>query len=214
MISMLSLTAAGSKMKPIVKLIHPAANAKTVLLEYYGEVNSADVKYNVGAQLMLDTTIGFRYDVSFLQGSKAMSHVALFYKFSSPYQTIFYNYLNHKSEVIKQTASTGSNDISVIGKEKIDSFACTHLRHAVNHDSEDYWMSTAVPGFSQLTQVLQHIDAGLMSSINGTIFNWGGLVKLSMISSSSKGQIEFKLHLIDAKTGLRFETSNFEVPKH
>jgi hypothetical protein len=190
-----------------------ATDENTFLLKYIGKMTGPVANFSIKAQLSMDSSIGFRYDVSFQNGTAVLSHIAVFHKFSSPYQTTFYNYLNHKSEVIKPTASNASNNVEMIGKEKIDSFSCTHLRHAADNRSEDYWMSTAVPGFSQLCQILKHIDPSLMSSINETIFNWGGLVKIRMVSSYPNEQSStFTLNLIEAKAGLVFQPTYFDVP--
>jgi Domain of unknown function (DUF4412) len=213
-ISLLVLCSAGTKPHPIKNLFKKhITSAKTVLLEYTGSLSNPFANITIGAQLSLDTSIGFRYDITFQNGDRVLSHNALFYKFSSPYQTIFYNYLTHKSEVIKQKEADPTNNVTVIGKEKIDSFSCTHLNHTGDHKTDDYWMSKSVPGFSQLTQILKHIDPGLMASINETIFNWGGLVRIRMVDTTPNAQTTMALNLIEAQTGLEFKPSDFEVPK-
>lgn len=141
-----------------------------------------------------------------------MSHIALFYKFSKPYQSIFYNYLNHNSEVITYKQSEGSAKVNVVGKEKIDSFPCTHLQHTNDHGSEDYWMSTSLPGFAQLAKTLNTINPMLMASVDETIFNWGGLVRLQMVSTTKQGTTTMLLNLIEAATGLNFSAKDFEPP--
>ncbi len=191
----------------------PVTDAKTAVLEYTGSLTNPSNTISIGAQIFMDTSIGFRYDVTFQNGSSVQSHVAFFYKFSNPHQTIYYNYLSHKKEVIKENVSKQNNNASVIGTEKIESYSCTHLQHIWERGSEDYWMSKAVPGFSQLSQILKHLDPGLMSSITQAIFNWGGLVRLKMVSTTSKGQTTtMDLNLIEAKTGLKFQPSDFNVP--
>ena len=213
LISMLALCSAGSKMHSTKNfLAKHKTNAKTVLLEYTGSLTGSLANFAIGAQISMDTTIGLRYDVTFQNGNSVLSHVAFFYKFSSPYQLIYYNYLNHKTEVIKQTANDPGNDIDVVGTDQIDSFSCTHLNHTQDHGSEDYWMSTSVPGFSQLCQILKYLDPSLMSSITETIFNWGGLVRLRMVSTDPKAQTTMVLNLIEAQTGVRFSTKEFNVP--
>lgn len=214
LISLLAFCSAGSKTHLPKKILPPhTTNAKTVLLEYTGNLTSPVANITIGAQLSIDTSIGFRYDVTFQNGNRVMSHVALFYKFSNPYQTIFYNYLNHKTDVIKQTAEDAGSNVDVVGTDQIDSFPCTHLNHTGDHGSEDYWMSKSVPGFSQLCQMLKHIDPSLMSSISETVFNWGGLVRIRMVDTYSNAQTTMVLNLIEAQTGLRFGRSTFEVPK-
>ena len=186
----------------------------TVLLEYTGSLTGA-ANSNVGIQIEIDTSLGIRYEVSFQNAGAVLSHTAFFYKFSNPYQTVFYNYLKHKSEVIKGGGTNGGQDVTVVGKEKIDSFSCTHLRQSNKRESQDYWMSTSVPGFKQVATILKNIDPNLlMMAIDGGIFEWGGLVKLKISSTTSKGQTtSLALHLIEAETGLDFPSSDFDVPK-
>jgi hypothetical protein len=213
LIALMALCSAGSKKHPLKDLIAHTTNAKTVLLEYTGSVTGSIANFAIGAQLSMDTSIGFRYDVTFQNGNSVLSHVAFFYKFSTPHQTIYYNYLNHKTEIIKQKAGDSNNNVSVIGTDQIDSFSCTHLNHTSKHGSEDYWMSTSVPGFQQLCQVLKYIDPNLMSSITETIFKWGGLVRIRMVDTYSNGQTTMVLNLIEAQTDLVFEPTTFDVPK-
>lgn len=214
LIFLLSLCSAGLKKRTAINqgLVKQATDSRTALLEYTGSLTNPFSNITIGAQISMDTSIGFRYDVTFQKGSIVLSHVAFFYKFSSPHQTVYYNYLSHKSEVINESPSEPNNNTNVIGTEKIDRFACTHLQHIAEHGSEDYWMSKAVPGFSQLSQILKNLDPGLMSSITETIFNWGGLVRLRMVSASSQGKTIMVLNLIEAQTGLDFPSSVFEVP--
>jgi hypothetical protein len=213
-IALLALCSAGSKTHLEKRLpANRTANGKTVLLEYTGSLSSIYANFTIGAQLSLDTSIGFRYDITFQKGDKVLSHDAVFYKFSNPHQTIFYNYLNHKKEVNQEKPGDPNTNVTVVGKETIDSFSCTHLRHHSGQGSEDYWMSKSVPGFSQLSQVLNHLDAGLMASLNETIFNWGGLVRIRMVDSAPSSQTTMVLNLIEAETGLEFQPSTFEVPK-
>src|SRR6476661_5706774 len=83
-------------------------SGKQALLEYTGSV-SGMVAYNIGIQVAIDTTIGVRYEVTFERGTAVMSHVAVFYKFSSPYQSVLYNFLTHKSTVNKNGGSPDSD---------------------------------------------------------------------------------------------------------
>jgi len=214
LIALVGLCSAASKTYPIKGVsTNDATEGKTVLLEYTGHLSDPTHNITIGAKLTMDTSIGFRYDVTFQNANKLMSHMAFFYKFSHPYQTIVYNYLTHKSDIIKQKAGDPNNDVTVAGKENINSFPCTHLQHTSKHETQDYWMSKAVPGFSQLSQILKQIDPSLMASINETIFNWGGLVRIKMVSTSSDGQTTAMiLNLIKAQTDVALEASTFEVP--
>jgi hypothetical protein len=213
LIVVLALCSAGSKTHPGKRLpANHTATGRTVLLEYTGSLSSIYANFTIGAQLSLDTSIGFRYDITFEKGDKVLSHDAVFYKFSNPHQTIFYNYLNHKKEVNQEKPGDPNNNVTVVGKEIIDSFSCTHLQHQSSQGSEDYWMSKSVPGFSQLSQVLNHLDAGLMASLNETIFNWGGLVRIRMVDTAPGAQTTMVLNLIEAETDVLFQRNTFEVP--
>lgn len=215
LISLLALSSAKSKMHPTKNLlVTQVINEKTVLLEYVGTLTGSFANYNIGVQLILDTSIGFRYDVTIQNGNAVLSHAAIFYKFSNPYQSIHYNYLNRRKEIIKQTSGKPNNNVNVVGKETIDSFACTHLNHTGDYGSEDYWMSTSVPGFQQLIQILKFINPAFMSYMNETIFKWGGLVRIRMVANYPQAQTTMVLKLIEAQTGLVFQPSEFEVPSN
>src|SRR5436309_7426261 len=134
----------------------PVDDQKTFLLEYTGSLDASS-NMGVGVQIEMDTSIGFRYDVTFLNGKTVLSHVAFFYKFSNPYQLIEYNYLTHKQQVTKSHGSNKGEDLSVVGQEKVSTYSCTHLQKKDQHEQQDYWMSTAVPGFKQLAQKLMNI---------------------------------------------------------
>lgn len=215
LISLLALSSAKSKIHPTKKFLSShITNAKTVLLEYIGTLTGSFANYTIGVQLTIDTSIGFHYDVNIQKGNAVLSHAALFYKFSNPYQSIHYNYLNRKKEIIKQTSGKPNNNVNVVGKETIDSFACTHLNHTGDYGSEDYWMSTSVPGFQQLFQIFKYINPALMSSMNETIFKWGGLVRIRMVANYPQAQTTMVLKLVEAQTGLVFQPSEFEVPSN
>jgi hypothetical protein len=193
----------------------PVNDQKTFLLEYTGSLNGY-TNMGVGVQIAMDTSIGFRYDVTFLNGSAVLSHVAFFYKFSSPYQLTEYNYLNHRTQTTKAGKPSKGEDLEVLGNVTIDSFTCTHLQKKNQHEQQDYYMSTSVPGFAQLAQKLMGIDPNLkMMAINQTLFNWGGLVRAQIVAVENGGKTtSFNLKLIEAQTGLVFTTKDFEVPSH
>ena len=175
------------------------------LLEYIGTVSNG---VSLGVQVSIDTSIGVRYEVTWQNGAAVISHVAIFYKFSNPYQSVLYNFVTHKSHVIQYGGSSDSNpDVDVVGKETIDSFPCTHLQHGGGTDEvSNYWMSPTVPGFSKLVNALKAINSAF--SFSGTIFNWGGLVRWTIISNT--GNME--LHLIEANTDVTLQPKTFEVP--
>jgi hypothetical protein len=174
---------------------------------------------SLGIHFEMDSSIGFRYEVTMERGNSVFSHTAIFYKFSSPKQTIIYNFLTHHSSVnTGNNSSSGDPKLTVVGTESIDSFTCTHLQHTGgdndNKSVSDYWMSPQIPGFSTLANAVNAISPGLFSmGINGTIFNWGGLVKLNMIENSSSGpSAAMSLHLQEANRDLSFPASDFDVP--
>ena len=189
-------------------------SGKQALLEYTGSV-SGMVAYNIGIQVAIDTTIGVRYEVTFERGTAVMSHVALFYKFSSPYQSVLYNFLTHKS-IVKNGGSPDSDaNVDVIGNETVDTYLCTHLQHGGGtHDVDDYWMSPNVPGFSKLINTLKTISPGLPAlAFSGTVFNWGGLVKMTKNAVEQNGEtMNAELHLQEANTDITLPSSTFDVP--
>ena len=48
----------------------------------------------------IDSLVGVKYEVYFEKGSSVSSHMAIFYKFSKPNHSVYYNYLTHKSKVL------------------------------------------------------------------------------------------------------------------
>lgn len=234
LISLLAVCSSGSKMHSPKKLLtkHPA-NAKTALLKYTGSIKGSfagdDVTYqdynvnlDIGIELIFDSSIGLRGDFTFvtsINGKNVMTHNALFYKFSKPYQTIFYSYNNRTTEVTQQAGvdpNPGNDEnLKWVGTANIDSFSCIILNHKTGKTGEEnYWMSTSVPGFKQLCQILKSIDPSLMSPITGTVFNYGGLVRMTMNETTQNGQATAVLNLTEAQTDLKFRLrpSDFEVP--
>ncbi len=188
------------------------SDAATVILKYGGTV-VGQTSFDVAIRVVLDTSIGFRYEVTF--SGALTSHVALFYKFSKPYQTTFYNFLTHKSEVIKGGNAGKETDVSVIGKENINGYGCTHLQQVKSHETQDYWMSTSVAGFAQLSRVLNNIDPNLkLMVIDQSIFNYGGLVKMKLkdVEPKTGESTTFTLSLTNAQTGIPINLAEFEVP--
>jgi len=214
-LSLLVLRAVHSNPAIVQHAIKPVENEGRFLLEYTGSINGY-INIDLGVQVAMDTSIGFRYDVTFQRGGAVMSHVAFFYKFSSPYQVIEYNYLSHQTQLIKSSNSAKDEDLSVIGQEQIDSFSCTHLQKSNDNEQQDYWMSKAVPGFTQLYKILKGIDANLaMMVISQTVFKWGGIVKPRVVSKEKNGKATtLNVKLIEAETGLVFTDKDFEVPAH
>ncbi|HEY1871977.1 MAG TPA: hypothetical protein VGG71_13025, partial [Chitinophagaceae bacterium] len=142
----------------------PKVRIKTgngVRLEYVGALTGM-MSMNIGIQVEIDSTIGFRYEVTFERGTSVLGHTAIFYKFSAPDQTIIYNFLNHEVSVNKESNENSKNfDVAVLGNATIDSLICTHLQHTYDKGASDYWMSPNLPGFSQLTNAVNKISSGL-----------------------------------------------------
>ena len=71
-----------------------ATISKQVLLVYSGS-RTGKVNVGFGIHIEMDTSIGMRYDVKVEQGTIVLSHVAFFYKFATPHQSVMYNYATH-----------------------------------------------------------------------------------------------------------------------
>jgi hypothetical protein len=207
-------TASGYNANPIIppkntnQVASPSWAGSQAMLEYIGTVNNG---FSLGIQVAIDTAIGVRYEFTMENGAAVLDHVAIFYKFSDPYQSILYNFVTHKSHVIKYGGVSDSNpNVEVVGTENVDSFRCTHLQHGGGSDEiSDYWMSPALPGFSKLVNALKTINANLSTlAFSGTIFNWGGLVKWTITSKT----VNMELHLIEANTDVELSASTFNVP--
>ena len=129
---------------------------------------------------------------------------------------LFYNFITHKSYVNKDGGAADSDpNVDVVGKETVGSYACTHLQHgAGTSEISDYWMSSQIPGFSELMNALKNISADLPGmAFNGTIFQWGGLVKMKIIDSDPKnGQMTMNLHLDNARINIPLPLNTFDVP--
>jgi len=201
-------------------MLDPGAPGAQVLLVYTGLLAGA-TNFGIGIHIEMDTSIGFRYDATFENGATATSHVAIFYKFSNPTQTVTYNYRTHSSTVNECCGSPDRDpDVSVVGMETVDSFSCTHLRHTAKSTNftevADYWVSTKLPGFQQLAGVLNNLHFAMpVMTINKTIFKWGGLVKMITTYSDEKhGTRQSTLQLREATTDIKLSASDFDVPKN
>jgi len=192
-----------------------ATSSKQVLLVYTGS-RTGKVNVDFRIHIIMDTSIGMRYDVTVEQGTAVLSHVAFFYKFATPHQSVMYNYAT-------RTATTNDwggynvrdQKLAVIGQEQIDNYSCTHLQQENTHSVTDYWMSQTVPGFSQFANILTKLDPGLRAmAINGTIFNWGGLVRMKSVFSTEKATSTVTLKLEEANTDIDFPSTDFDVPSH
>ena len=200
-----------AKNKRVVE--HSSNNTNTVL-KYAGAITGY-MNIGVTARIEVDSSTGIRYEVWF-QGAKIASHIGIFYKFSNPYQTTIYNFATHQSEVSKGGGAVEDHGVSVIGQDSVNNYLCTHLQQAKNSETQDFWMSTTVPGFAQVAGALGSIDPNLkMMVIIQSIFKWGGLVRLKWVAVVPKSgeTTTCTLNLIQAQTGIPFRVGEFDVPK-
>jgi hypothetical protein len=186
----------------------------TARLQYWGVMNGY-VAVNVGIGVEMDTSVGLKYEVTYSGG--VTSHMAYYYKFSNPYQVMYYNFITRKSGVIKSSGSANGPDVSVMGNATINGYYCTHLHHQNDKGTatQDYWMCDTVPGFAQVARVLKSVDANLkFMVIDQSIFNWGGLVKLKMIEADQGLTTSFDLNLATAQAGIPIRVGAFDPPSH
>ena len=185
----------------------PADNA--VLLVYSGTIEAMDI----GIHLEIDSLVGVRYDVVFEKGNNVLSHVALFYKFSDPQKTVLYNFATHQSITNNCCGTTGGDPkVMPVGTGEVDKYNCTHVQNVhYNQDhAEDYWVSTELPGYSLLLKILNKISPAYKEMfIDGNIFQWGGLVKMT---SKYKGQMVASINLTEANSTMTFPKTDFDVP--
>jgi len=189
-------------------------SGKQALLEYVGSV-TGKFGYVIGIQVMIDTSVGIRYELN-IKREVVIGHVAIFYKFSSPFQTITYNFITHESTVNKSGGAPNSDPkVVVLGNETLDTFMCTHLQHGAGANAvTDYWMSPKVPGVSMLLNTLKTMNPNLPALVfSGAIFKWGGLVRMTSNFVDPKGQtMSMELHLQEANTDIILPSKVFDVP--
>lgn len=203
----------------IIQAHKPGSNG--VLLVYGGSFKSPEFSYDIGIHFEMAPSIGVSYHVVFEQGDNTLSHIAIFYKFSNPNQATVYNYLNHKSYISYNNGGPDDGDphVTVIGQETMDQYSCTHLQNLENNTSntskDDFWMCKNLPGFQALTKILNQLnsDAGSLA-FNGTIFNWGGLVRMTHYYEDKKtgATQSAEIHLNESNPAMDFPSSDFEVP--
>jgi hypothetical protein len=192
--------------------------AARVILDYKGSATGAgEMDMDLGIEVTIDTLVGVRYEVSFTRKGAVFAHVAIFYKFSNPYQSILYNFFEHKASVIEGGGSKDPDpNVDSIGKESLGAYSCTHLQHgAGTHEISDYWMSQQISGFRELTNSFKKVSADLPGmAFNGTIFKWGGLVKMKIVGTDPKSgkTLNMDLHLQNAKINIPLRLGTFDVP--
>ena len=193
-----------------------ATTGNDVLLVYSGRINGS-INIEIGYHVEMDSLIGFRCDIVFENASQVLSHVGIFYKFSSPNQAVFYNFISHEVSVENNFSSADKDaGLVAIGTEQIDSFTCTHLQYKDNTSVQNFYMSNKVPGYQNIVKVLKNISPSLPEmSINGNIFQWGGLVRLSRVDTESDGKTtKLFLTLSEATSNMAFPASDFDVPSN
>jgi len=187
----------------------------TVLLVYTGSM-TGPANLSFGIHIEIDSSIGYRYEVVAERGTAVLSHTVLLYKFAQPGQSIVYNYLTKKMFVESRKSASKDAQVTVIGKETIDSFTCTHLQYSnpSAKNQMDYWMSKKLPGFSMMINIIQNMGADIFGqALNGSIFQWGGLVKLTAVRTASPGGTA-TIKLQEAEEGIDFPASDFDPPKN
>ena len=197
-------------------IAHSKDYGNQAVLAYVGSVTGM-YAFGIGITVYIDTTIGVRYEVTFEKGTAVISHVAIFYKFSSPYQSVLYNFLTHKSTFNKNGGSPDPDaNVDIIGTATVDNYLCTHLQHGGGTDEvSDYWMSPNVPGFSKLINTLKTISPDLPAlAFSGTIFNWGGLVRWTENFVAQGQTMHMELNLQEANTDVTLRSKIFDVPSN
>jgi hypothetical protein len=192
---------------------------KGVLLVYNGSFKSPQFSYGIDIHFEMDTSIGMSYQVTYERGDNVLSHVAIFYKFSQPNQSIIYNYLTHHSSVSYNNGGEGDPHVDLVGLETIDKYPCTHLQNLVSNSEhiskDDFWMSKNLQGFQAIIKVLNQLNSNAGSLvISGTIFKWGGLVKMTHYYEDKKTGAKQNaiINLVEANPAMDFPASDFDVP--
>ena len=194
-------------------------NGNGVLLVYNGSFKSPQFSYDIDIHFEMDTSIGMSYQVTYERGDNVLSHVAIFYKFSKPNQSIIYNYLTHHSSVSYNNGGEGDPHVDLVGLETIDKYPCTHLQNLVSNSEhiskDDFWMSKNLQGFQAIIKVLNQLNSNAGSLvISGTIFKWGGLVKMTHYYEDKKTGTKQNaiINLVEANPAMDFPASDFDVP--
>jgi hypothetical protein len=189
-----------------------------ILLVYNGSMSGA-VNIDIGIRVEIDSSVGVRYEVVFERGkTNVLSHMAIFYKYSDPNETFYYNFLTHKSHANKCCGSAGDGtNVKVVGQDVIGTYSCTHLQgiNSSANETDDYWVSTQVPGYTRLTNLLNNLGpAASEMAISGTIFQWGGLVKMKhRFTDPQSGKFSnADIDLSEANSTTSFPASDFDVP--
>jgi hypothetical protein len=101
------------------------------------------------------------------------------------------------------------------------SYKCVHLEYQTKTSrvivTSDYWMSNEAPGFGEGLGGLGAVNPGMiLLNFNGTILNYGGLVRMESNMSFTNSQImkpsNATLELVEAQKGLYISPSMFSPP--
>lgn len=193
------------------------AQVHGVLLSYVGNIRGL-MNVSLGYHVEMDSLIGLRCDIVVERGNSIVSHIGVFYKFSKPDHTIFYNFLTHSSTINGSSSSPGGGpDLTIVEKNvMIDSFNCTHIQYkkATSNEVFNCWMSTQVPGFGSILNQLMRIGIPLPGTpFIGTIFQWGWLVRLNGSFTDHQGDItQLAIELVEANPDAAFPASDFDPP--
>ena len=185
-------------------------DASAIFLKYEGIITGQQ-NIMLDLRFQIDSTLGLRYDCE-MKLPSGFSHMVLYYQFNNPNQCILYNYVSRKKTVLSGGGvADNSADVSVVGKELVNGYDCTHLRQVSNKKEVfNYWMSTGLPGYKSLMNVLPAIKADYaMQDINTSVFKWGGLVKLR----GGDPGAQMNLDIVEAIADTSFLPSDFQVPQ-
>jgi len=180
-----------------------------IYLQYEGNITGQQ-NIMLGLRFEIDSTIGLRYDCE-MKLPNGFSHMVIYYRFDNPNKCILYNYVSRQKTVLSGGgAADNSADVSVVGKELVNGYNCTHLRQVSGKKEVfNYWMSTDLPGYRTLLNILPAIKADYaMHDINTSIFKWGGLVKVRGGDPDAQLNLDITQALLDTT----FLPSDFQVP--
>jgi hypothetical protein len=184
-----------------------------IFLKYEGSITGQGT-ISIDQRIEIDANLGLRFDSELHpSGSKSFSHIVIFYQFANPDQCILYNMITKSKQVLKRSnMNDNSPDVTVVKKEVMYGYDCTHLRQVSGgKDVFNYWMSPNVPGYKMLMNVINAIKADeAFQDISSSIFKWGGIVKLNGHAGNS--DVQLNLELTEAVRDTSYLATDFMVP--
>ena len=106
---------------------HQGNGGSAIFLKYEGNITGQQ-SIMLDLRFEIDSTLGLRYDCE-MKLPNGFSHMVLYYRFDNPNQCILYNYVSRQKTVLSGGgAADNSADVSVVGKELVNGYNCTHLR--------------------------------------------------------------------------------------